>query len=284
MPELPEVQTVVSDLQRYVGQKLKKIEINDERVGFESTVPFRRFANTKLISVDRRGKYIVFQFDQLFLVQHLRMTGQVLPLSSKKLAPNTLIDLRKTKKARLFWHLQTETLVFHDTRRFGTVTAIDDLAAYWQRKHIAPDPMNAAETKAAQSLFLTKAAQANRAIKAVLLDQSIIAGVGNIYADEALHRTRIFPETKASSLAPEQLTALYSAIKKVFREAISKRGTTQSDYLDVNGNPGVFKKYLNVYRRTGEICKTCKKTKIEKMKVAGRSTHYCGNCQKPIHP
>lgn len=279
MPELPEVQTVVSDLQPYVGRKLTRLEINDERVGFESTVPFRRFNNTELKRVYRRGKYIVFQFDDQYLVQHLRMTGQVLPLGNAKLPAQTVKDLRKTKQARLFWHFNEGTLVFHDTRRFGTVTAIDDIEAYWQKKKIAPDPINKDEIAAARSRFLDRAVKADRAIKTVLLDQNVIAGVGNIYADEALHRCRIHPERRANQVSHEEYEKLFRAIQQVFREAINKRGTTQSDYLDVNGNPGVFKKYLKVYRRTDEPCKTCKTGKITKIKLGGRSTHFCPHCQ-----
>lgn len=275
MPELPEVETVRRDLAEWEGRTLEALRLLDRRVWFESKLPVTWFQKRKLQRVLRRGKYLHYDFGDGHLLQHLRMTGKMLPEDSPALPSQR----RGNKQIRAaFDFSDAKGVLFFDTRRFGTLTAVEDISEFWQRKRQAPDPI-AGDRELALDFFLERIAGRSRPIKAALLDQTIVAGVGNIYADEALHRTRIHPETLARALKPADLRALFDAIVLVFTEAIAKRGTTSSDYLDVNGNPGVFRKYLRVYRCTGSACKTCNNAQIERLKVGGRSSHFCPRCQ-----
>lgn len=275
MPELPEVETVRRDLLDWEGAKLVQLKIRDPKVWFESELDPKRICENTLQRVSRRGKYLVYEFPNITLVQHLRMTGKMLPADSDALPKSRQGNLQLRAE---FVFESRPNLFFFDTRRFGTLTAVEDIEAFWQKKRQAPDPI-AGDYSLALDHYLEQIFGRSRPIKSALLDQSIIAGVGNIYADEALHRVGLHPETSVKSLSTENLKNLFSALVDVFEEAIGKRGTTASDYLDVNGNPGVFRKYLRVYRCTGDICKTCESENIERIKVGGRSSHFCPRCQ-----
>ncbi len=115
--------------------------------------------------------------------------------------------------------------------------------------------------------------------KNLLLNQELVSGIGNIYADESLHAVKIHPLTPAITLESEQHRMLIIEVKRIMDDAIAKRGTSASDYLDVNGNPGVFKQYLKVYKRKGELCLSCELGKIEVIKIGGRTSHFCPHCQ-----
>lgn len=277
MPELPEVETVRKDLLEWQGAKLVALKVRDPKVWFQSDFQPKRICENTLHRVGRRGKYLTYEFDQLTVVQHLRMTGKMLPTDSEVLPQKRKGNLQLRAE---FVFEDKPSLFFFDTRRFGTLTGVEDLEAFWQKKGQAPDPI-AGDYSLALDHYLEHIFGRARPIKSALLDQSIVSGVGNIYADEALHRVGIHPETLVKRLSTENLKDLFSALIDVFTEAIEKRGTTASDYLDVNGNPGVFRKYLRVYRNTGEDCKTCGKAKVERIKVGGRSSHYCPRCQRP---
>ena len=275
MPELPEVETVRRDLARWEGAMLVQIRIQDQKVWFESDLKPEWFANRQLERIFRRGKYIAYDFGGGYLLQHLRMTGKMLPKGSAALPKK----LRSNLQIRAVFEFAGEdSIYFFDTRRFGTLTAVKDIEKYWQKKGIAPDPFEDS-IEAARAHYYKKIVGRNRPIKNCILDQTILAGVGNIYADEALHRARIYPERLASTLGKNKLEELFEAMLAVFTEAIDKRGTTSSDYLDVHGNPGIFQKYLNVYRRAGEQCKSCGKSEVKRITLAGRGTHYCPWCQ-----
>ncbi|PIQ79022.1 hypothetical protein COV81_03615 [Candidatus Peregrinibacteria bacterium CG11_big_fil_rev_8_21_14_0_20_41_10] len=277
MPELPEVQTVVSDLQELVAsQTLEKIVINDPKVWFHSSLQPKYFTGRQLRHVDRRGKYIVYNFGDIHLVQHLRMTGKML-LSDAKEIPHNIIKANSLQ-LRLKLIFNNVELVFYDPRRFGTMTAVIDLDAYFKSKQLAPE-LYSNEPQLALDHYLAKVDYSNRPIKSTILDQSIICGAGNIYADEALHRAGVHPSTPTNTLLSSQHQAIFAHLKEVMREAILKRGTSAADYLDLNGNPGVFKQYLKVYKRKDELCKTCDRTRICRIKIAGRSSHYCPKCQ-----
>lgn len=282
MPELPEVQTVVSDLQAFLpGQTLERIEIYDPKVWFESQLDPGEFSDRKLKAVSRRGKYIVYNFGDIFLVQHLRMTGKVLPADSDKI-PHNIIQ-GENPQIRLSMLFDKDEIIFWDNRRFGTVTALKDSDAFFSSKQIAPEIYGEDSGSAALAHYLRKVGRISRPIKSTILDQSIICGPGNIYADEALHRSKIHPLTPTSQLSETQQRELFANLKEVMDEAIAKRGTSASDYLDVNGNPGVFKKYLHVYKRSGLECLTCHQANIERIKVGGRSSHFCPKCQLTVN-
>lgn len=279
MPELPEVQTVVGDLEEVLrGETLKSLEVNDEKVWYESNLPISNFQDVLIRDVFRHGKYIVIKTEKGDLLIHLRMTGKVLP-SGHASIPKRLID-SGSKQIRAVLKTSIGELMFYDTRRFGTITGVTDASVIFSRKNLAPEIYNEGGLELAKIHFVSKSKRSSRKVKGMLLDQTVILGPGNIYADEALHISKMHPETISSQISKGDLSMLFKNIVEVMNQAISKRGTTAKDYLDFNGNPGVFKKYLKVYKRVGDLCKTCKKEPIKRIKVSGRSSHYCPNCQR----
>lgn len=279
MPELPEVETVVLDLHDLIsGKNIERLEILDEKVWFESEFSPEEFNGRPLRGVSRRGKYIVYDFSGKYLLQHLRMTGKMLPEGSVKIPHNVTSGQSKQLRAR-FIFTDGSRYLFFDSRRFGTLSAVSDLVGYFNNKGIAPEIFAEHGDSLAREHFINKARKLRKAIKSVVLDQKVICGPGNIYADEALHSCGIHPETPANRLNQQQLEDLFDALKQVMAEAISKRGTTAANYLDVNGNPGEFKQFLNVYGRFGEDCRGCRQGKVNRVKIGGRTSHYCAGCQ-----
>lgn len=281
VPELPEVETVVAGLREALaGALLQRVHIVDPRVvEAGSKHDFRRDYGTRLESVDRHGKYILWRFPTGTWIQHLRMTGKMLPAHSPQIPPH-LQGRRSQRQLRFRLYFDRGEWVFYDVRRFGTISRVIDPHAYFAAKRLAPE-MFAADPQAAATHFLARVRTANRPIKAVLLDQTAILGPGNIYADEALFRAGIHPLRVAKTLQPDQAQAVFAAVVQVMREALDKRGTSMSDYLDVNGQPGIFQQYLNVYGRAGLACKVCG-TSIRTLVISGRTSHFCPLCQRPM--
>lgn len=278
MPELPEVQTVVSDLSEFLtGEVIRSIRINDEKVWFESELGVGSYTGANIKKVYRYGKYIVIKTSKGSLLVHLRMTGKLLPEGHSQI-PQKLLD-DNSKQIRAILETSAGKIIFYDIRRFGTITGVINPNDVFDSKKLAPEIYEENGYDKAKMYYQAKVNRSHKQIKATLLDQTMILGPGNIYADEALHMTGIHPEQKSSSLKPEEINQLFDNVVKVMNKAIEKRGTTAQNYLDFNGNPGVFKKYLNVYKRAGEACKSCNEAKINRIKVAGRSSHYCPNCQ-----
>lgn len=277
MPELPEVETLARGLQSCVGLSLHDLTIYDKKVWFESEVQPSAFAGRKLLNLSRRGKYLVFDFGELFLLQHLRMTGKMLPLESPVIPEHLRKILGKNLQIRCQFGFAGHSVYFYDTRRFGTLTAIKNLENFWKKKEIAPDPI--ASPEAAFAHFAGKVLCSGRPIKAALLDQSWIAGVGNIYADEALHAVALHPQTPANQI--QRPKKLFQAVLKLFAQAIEAKGTSVYNYVGASGEKGGFATKLKVYGREGEKCAFCEKAKIKCLTVGGRTSHFCPLCQAP---
>lgn len=280
MPELPEVETVVRGLKYLAGQRLSSMEIFDARVWFECELNSEKFHNLVLTEVARRGKYLLFRFDGgISLVGHLRMTGKFLPSASPMIPEHvrSVIGEKKGKalQARARFHFERDTLIFLDTRRFGTLTAVKNEETYFAKKKIAPDPL--LDGARALEVFLNSLSGKKKPIKALLLDQSAVAGVGNIYADEALHAVGIHPARPAARVKDPR--ALWEAILRLLSRSIELGGTTVYDYLNAEGKRGENAQNLLVYGREGEPCASCGKP-IARIQLAGRSTHFCRNCQR----
>lgn len=191
MPELPEVETVRSDLaEKITGRPLQR--------------PARSLSGLKIQSLERRGKYIVYCFNDCALMQHLRMTGKMLPASSEAIPDR----LRKSKspQIRAVFQFDRKSYLFYDTRRFGTLTLVQNPNAFFEKKGIAPDPIT--DPKAAEAHFVERLPKTARPLKAALLDQRILYGNGNIYSDEALHATRLHPCMSAHDIARENPQAV----------------------------------------------------------------------------
>jgi len=206
--------------------------------------------------VRRRGKYIVFALDRGFLVFHLRMTGQL------------LLGDAPADGARLALRVDGGWLSFVDRRRLATVAYSPELDL-----ELGPEPLGDL------SWLPGALGRSKRPIKAWLLDQKNIAGIGNIYAAEILFSAGIDPRRPANSLTPDEVERLGVAIREVLTEAIAYRGTTFSDYRDPAGNPGGFQGLLRVYQRAGEPCPRCG-TAIERIELGGRGTYFCPRCQR----
>lgn len=277
MPELPEVETVC----RGLNQLTRDREIRGGEVLLKRTLAYPVSVEAFLEGItgqtiaqwQRRGKYLLAKMMPScgWLGVHLRMTGQLLWTAQDT-------PLQKHARVRLFFPDRQE-LRFVDTRTFGKMwwvpgdRAPEEIITGLQKLGVEPFSSAFTPEYLARELHNRK-----RSIKAALLDQAIIAGLGNIYADEALFKSGIRPDAIASALTPAQLQHLHTAILEVLQTSIDKGGTTFSDFLNplgVNGNYGGF---AWVYGRRNEPCRTCQ-TPIERMKIAGRSTHYCPQCQ-----
>jgi formamidopyrimidine-DNA glycosylase len=275
MPELPEVETVRRGLQRQLaGAMIKQVKVlRTDSVGHPSPAEFARVLKGKRFdAVGRRGKYLLIELNDGYgMGAHLRMSGRLLVLSAKDEEPDhvrvrlTLEDGRK--------------LVFDDTRVFGRLWALAPGDSFEEvipaLKVLGPEPLEGLDNEHLLSSFKNK----KQCIKTALLDQTIIAGIGNIYADESLHRARINPTRAAGDLTAAELKRLGKEIQLVLNNAIELGGSTLRDYTDSSGVNGNYQHEALVYGRKDEPCRSCK-SKIVRVKLNGRSSHYCPRCQK----
>ena len=269
MPELPEVETIARDLDaQLVGHRIVDVQVLWARsVDGCSIDAFRdRLRGHEVIRVGRRGKYLIFQLDaQLFMLVHLRMTGQLLlcPLSADA-----------QKHVRVAFELDDgRQLLFRDMRKFGRIYLVRDPGEIVAK--LGPEPFS---DQFDEKAFADRLGRRRGMLKPLLLDQSFIAGIGNIYADEALFAAGLHPRRCADSLGEEDISRLFEAIRQVLKTAIANRGTTLSDYQDARGQKGRNQHHLTVFRRAEEPCPRCGRP-IQRDRVSGRGTFFCANCQ-----
>ena len=275
MPELPEVETVKRTLEQLIlGREIKDVTVHWTKI-IKKPIETEQFIDAlkgqKVEAIDRRGKFLIFYFTDLAMVSHLRMEGKYgLFPKDEPVEKHTHV---------LFTFSDGTELRYKDVRKFGTMHLFKKGEEHQSLplSKLGPEPLSADFNTA----YLYEALQKkNRTIKAVLLDQELVVGVGNIYVDEALFRARIHPQTIASALTYEETDRLVEVIKETLAEAIEQGGSTIRSYINSQGQIGMFQQQLYVYGRNGEQCKECG-TEIEKLKVAGRGTHICPSCQKP---
>jgi formamidopyrimidine-DNA glycosylase len=275
VPELPEVETVRAQLEpRLVGRRLERVEIHDPRLtrpedpaGVAAALEGERVA-----ALRRRGKYLIVEFESgRVLLIHLRMTGQLLHVNGGPLPAG---DTHRRAVVRLD---DGSDVIYRDVRRFGTWQLVEpgELDSYLARR-VGHEPLvrTFTSTRLAQKLAGRRAP-----VKAVLLDQRRIAGVGNIYADEALWRARIHPLRPAGELSADEVAALHRGIRAALRTGIARQGATLSNYRTPAGARGAMQEEFRVYGRTGEPCERCG-TPIERIRATGRGTWYCPRCQR----
>jgi len=274
MPELPEVETIRARLApRLEGRAMEHVEIADPRLTRPEPPEAIAAAleGERIARVSRRGKYLVFEFESgRHLLVHLRMTGNVEHPARGGLAA----DPYRRAVVRLD---DGSDIAYRDVRRFGTWDLLEpgELEHYFAARRLGREPLARSFTTRA----LTQALEARRApIKAALLDQRAAAGVGNIYADEALWRARIHPLRPAGSLSPDEIARLRKSIRAALQMGISRQGATLRDYRDPEGRRGRMQDEFRVYGREGEPCSRCG-TPIEKTRAGGRGTWFCPHCQ-----
>lgn len=282
MPELPEVETVRRGLNELTLDR--RIEGGEVWLNRSLAYPLSSQAflegiqGNAIAQWQRRGKYLIARFkgDRGSLGVHLRMTGQLLWVDRSQTP-------QKHTRIRLFFPDNRE-LRFVDVRTFGRVWGIegnrDPQEIITGLQKLGPEPL---EDSFTPEVLAVKLSKSQRPIKTALLDQTLIAGLGNIYADEALFLSKIRPDAIAASLTRSQIQALHSAIRNVLQTAIDKGGTTISDFLNPLGVNGNYGNVAWVYRRTNQPCRVCE-TPIERIKLAGRSTHFCPRCQTARSP
>jgi formamidopyrimidine-DNA glycosylase len=270
VPELPEVETIRRGLEGVlVGRSFEEADIRDGRL----TAPFdpqaiaHELRGAVVSRVSRRGKYLIVQLeDGRALVSHLRMTGWF----------HHVAELSERPHLRAVFGLDDGTwLLYSDQRRFGTMRLLDpdELEEHWLRR-VGPEPLHPDWT----GKELRRALKGRRApIKALLLDQRVVAGVGNIYADEALWEARIHPLTPGGSIGPARAERLRGAVVAVLERGIESQGASIDTYRSVEGTPGTMQERFAVYDREGEPCFRCG-TPIRKIRVAQRGTHFCPRC------
>ncbi len=287
MPELPEVETITNELK----QTLKGTVILDAQFSRPKLIKgisyptFRKnIAKKKIQKIERRAKYILLTLSgNKTLILHMGMTGRLLLHPKKEKGEIVNLKTKKKKPDRFvrgqFFLDKNRILDFSDLRLFGKVYLLNtpDVAKQNPTKKLGIDPLSKNFTP---SLFAQQLKKRKGSVKVVLMDQTFLAGIGNIYSDEILFEARIHPLTKTQNLKPAQTKALYIATKKVLKLGVKYRGTSDSDYFDLYGGIGTFQKHLKVYRKTGKPCPRPCKGKIERIKINGRSTHFCPSCQR----
>jgi len=275
MPELPEVQTIVSDLK---AAGIQGAVITGARVYWSRTIAepsagtfCRRVKGQEISAIRRRGKFIVFDFkngDHLLI--HLRMSGRLHWLErelSRQTHEHVVLSFENGKQLR-----------FHDTRKFGRMYLTSDTDKILGR--LGPEPLSAGFTR---RILAERLSRRQRLLKPLLLDQTFIAGLGNIYVDEALWESRIHPCRVAASLSQDEIQALHRAIPRVLKRGLKNLGTSlgtgKANFYSIAKHQGRNRDELKVFRRTRQPCPRCQ-TKIQRIIVGQRSTHICPKCQK----
>ncbi|MFA8437875.1 DNA-formamidopyrimidine glycosylase [Pueribacillus sp. YX66] len=274
MPELPEVETIKRTLQRLViGKTIQDVTIlwgniiKQPADGMEFKI---KCQGQTIHDIDRRGKFLKFILDEDVLVSHLRMEGRyMLQQSNEPYEKHTHV---------IFSFTDNTELRYMDVRKFGTMHLLPK-GEEEQREPLVKLGVEPFSNEFTPDVLQKAFQRTNRSIKAVLLDQSIVVGLGNIYVDEALFRAQIHPTQKANKLPEKSLETLHAEIIETLKEAVDKGGSTVRSYVNSQGDMGMFQLNHFVYGKKGEPCRKCG-TEIEKTVVAQRGTHYCPKCQK----
>jgi len=276
VPELPEVETVRRGLEHFLtGYTIRTSQnLHPRLLKPASIAPLSAIEGARITTINRRGKFLWFELNRdLTLVAHLGMSGQFLVARKDRPEP-THVRARFTLKRGF----KTHELVFSDQRTFGWLSVEQSIDGIPQSaQHIALDPFDPAFDRGA---VIAKIKSRKAAIKNMILNQEIMSGVGNIYADESLWRAKIHPEIPANELSTKKIGALVDAATEVMAEAIEVGGTSfDAMYINVNGESGFFETSLAAYGQEGEPCPRCGR-EIKRIAFGNRSSHFCPNCQR----
>lgn len=290
MPELPEVETIRRDLTKVlVGKKITEVQVINSKAVKVNAENFKKvLVGKKITDIERVGKLMMLDLsDGNFLLVHLKMTGQLiyrydhhiiegghnLPVFKENDLP--------TKYTRVSWNFNDGSkLYFNDMRKFGYLKIVDKKA---KEKIVAKYGIEPLTKNFTLANFRKALGKRKTTIKSVLLNQALIAGIGNIYADEICFAAGIRPDSSVAKLMDGDIKKIFTACGAIIKKAIAHKGTTFKDYVNAHGGKGNFSDFLKVYQRDGEKCLRCKKGIITKNKTAGRGSHYCPTCQKMIN-
>lgn len=270
MPELPEVEVIARGLDGTLsGRTIASVGVPGlTRLSEPAETLVPKVVGRTVRRAYRRAKVLLLELDNgSTLAFHLKMTGRVVHGGQRP----------ADKHDRIFFHLDDGSLLsFADMRKFGYVRCFlrGELEQWDFLKRVGPEPLETSATELAERLK-----GRNTAIKGALLNQSVVAGVGNIYADEALFRAGIHPQTKAHRVGRERRVRLFEELQAVLRQAIAENGSSISDYVNARGDAGAFQNSFNVYGRKGEQCRHCSAT-LQAVTVAGRTSTFCPKCQR----
>ena len=281
MPELPEVETIRRGLTNFIkNAKIKKVEVLCEKsfVGPKSLAE-----NQKIKEIRRRGKALLIDLENgITMMIHLRMTGQLIFRGEENFAgghpTDSFLNELPDKQTRVIIELENGTLFFNDQRKFGFIKILETSEVEEDKfiKSLAKEPWDMSIEEFRKNLMRHK----TQPIKATILDQKVVAGIGNIYADEALFFAKIHPKRETGSLSEKEIENLLEGAKTVMQRSIDSGGSTMKTYVKADGTKGDYLRlFAKVFRREGEPCENCG-TEIEKIRVAGRGTHICPKCQK----
>ncbi len=286
MPELPEVETIARDLQAQLkGQTVREITIIGSQTFLHS--PLTQFqkaiVKNKVKRIFRRAKMLVIDCDSQLVLFHLKMTGQLIYTSKKTVLAggHPIVSTGVTvpnKYTRLVISFNNGgILYFNDLRKFGWVKLLSKVEYTHLEKKLGIEPLESAFTLDFFKKMLVRRGRAP--IKAVLLDQTHLVGLGNIYVDEVLFRSKVRPSRRTESLTNPEIKKIWQSIPVILRNSIKQRGTTFSNFLDLAVFKGNFMNFLKVYGRGNKPCVMCRRP-LQKTRVAGRGTHWCSHCQK----
>ena len=281
MPELPEVETIRRGLTNF----LKNETIKDVKVLCDKSFvgPKTLIKNQRIIDIRRKGKALLIDLNNgITMMIHLRMTGQLIFRGEGNFAgghpTDSFVNELPDKQTRVFFELKNGTLFFNDQRKFGFVKLIETSEVDNDTfiKKLAKEPWDMTVKEFKENLMHHKSAP----IKATILDQKVVAGIGNIYADEALFYAKIHPKRETGSLTDDDIKNLLEGARTVMQASIDSGGSTMKTYVKADGTKGDYLRlFAKVFRREGEPCERCG-TDIVKIRVAGRGTHICPSCQK----
>ena len=272
MPELPEVETVRRGLEKLIlGKKITTIDIRYPKMIKTDLDQFQKELPGQLVkSMGRRGKYLLFYLTDKVLISHLRMEGKYFYYPDQ---------VPERKHAHVLIHFEDGgTLVYEDVRKFGTMELLapELLDAYFVSKKLGPEPT---EQDFDLEIFRGALKKSKKPIKSHLLDQTLVAGLGNIYVDEVLWRAKVHPASPSQSLTRAEATAIHEQTIAVLGQAVEKGGSTIRTYTNAFGEDGTMQDFHQVYDKTGEACSRCGSI-IEKIQLGGRGTHFCPKCQR----
>ena len=272
MPELPEVETVRRGLEKLIlGKKISSIEIRYPKMIKTDLEEFQKEVPGQIVeSMGRRGKYLLFYLTDKVLISHLRMEGKYFYYPDQ---------VPERKHAHVFIRFEDGgTLVYEDVRKFGTMELLapELLEAYFVSKKLGPEPR---EQDFDLQVFQAALAKSKKPIKSHLLDQTLVAGLGNIYVDEVLWRAQVYPARPSQTLTAEEASAIHDQTIAVLGQAVEKGGSTIRTYTNAFGEDGTMQDFHQVYDKTGQACSRCG-TVIEKFQLGGRGTHFCPQCQR----